>query len=74
MLRGFARRENRAAWWLPGSRGDTTKVVVGLAYPTGDVALLGVLVAGVEPIGWRPDGAWLLIGTGLLLFVVADSI
>jgi diguanylate cyclase len=46
---------------LAVSGGDTAKVVVGLAYPIGDLALLGVLVAGMQLIGWRPDGAWLLI-------------
>jgi two-component system cell cycle response regulator len=59
---------------LTVSGGDTAKVVVGLAYPIGDHALLGVLVAGMQLIGWRSDGAWLLIAAGLLLFVAADSI
>jgi two-component system cell cycle response regulator len=59
---------------LTVSGGDIAKVVVGLAYPIGDLALLGVLVAGMQLIGWRPDGAWLLIAAGLLLFVAADSV
>ena len=59
---------------LTVSGGDIAKVVVGLAYPIGDLALLGVLVAGMQLIGWRPDGPWLLIAAGLLLFVAADSI
>jgi hypothetical protein len=54
---------------LTVSGGETAKVVVGLAYPIGDLALLGVLVAGMQSIGWRPDGAWLLIAAGLLVFV-----
>ena len=54
--------------------GPLAAVAVNLAYPMGDLILVGLvgLVVGVG--GWRLGGRWLLLGGGLLLTAVADGI
>ena len=53
--------------------GEFSAVAVTLAYPIGDLILVGLvgLVLGVG--GWRLGGRWLLLGGGLLLTAVADG-
>ena len=53
--------------------GSAAAVATNLTYPLGDLLLLS-FVAGIAAItGWRPDGAWLLVGLGLAASAVADS-
>lgn len=54
--------------------GDTAKVLTNLAYPVGDLFLIGLLVSGALLTGHRPGPSWLLGALGLVLFVAADSI
>jgi two-component system cell cycle response regulator len=53
--------------------GGTLAVATNLAYPIGDLALLGVIFAAVALRGWRLNRAWGLLGAGTLAFFVADS-
>ena len=46
---------------------------MNLAYPVGDLLLLGLVVTVFGLNGWRPDPVWLLIGGGLALTAVADG-
>jgi two-component system, cell cycle response regulator len=49
-------------------------VLTSLAYPVGDLILLGLGVAILGLMGWRPGGAWILLVLGLALSAVADGI
>jgi two-component system, cell cycle response regulator len=50
------------------------QVLTNLAYPVGDLLLLGLVVAILGLTGWRPGRGWILIGVGLALSAVADGI
>jgi diguanylate cyclase (GGDEF)-like protein len=54
--------------------GSPEAIATNLAYPLGDALLIAlvVLVAGMS--GWRPGREWLLIGLGLVVFFVGDSV
>jgi diguanylate cyclase (GGDEF)-like protein len=57
------------------SAGDlSAAVLTGMAYPVGDLLLLGVVVAIFGLSGWRPGLAWVLLGIGLALNAVGDGI
>ena len=54
--------------------GTATEIAVNLAYPVGDLLLLGLVVAVFGVNGWRLDPVWLLLGGGLALSAIADGI
>jgi two-component system cell cycle response regulator len=54
--------------------GATMTVVTNIAYPIGDVAMLGLIVCVVGMMGWRPGRAWLLLAAGMALWAVADTV
>jgi diguanylate cyclase (GGDEF)-like protein len=51
---------------------DTIELAVNLAYPIGDMVLLGGIAGAAVVIGWRRD--FVFLGLGLLATVVADLI
>ena len=54
--------------------GEPATVLVGLAYPVGDLLLLA-LTAGMLPIlGWRAELRWGLLVAGFMAYAVADTI
>ncbi len=54
--------------------GEPVTVLVGLAYPVGDLLLLS-LTAGMLPIlGWRAEWRWGLMVVGFMSFAVADTL
>ncbi len=53
--------------------GSTASIVTTLAYPIGDMMLLGTAVGMVALTGWRPGRAWLFLATGLVLSAIADT-
>ena len=55
-----------------GATGSTAAVLTNLAYPLGDMLVLGVVVAIFGLTGWRPGRAWLILGAGLALAAIAD--
>jgi len=58
-----------------GGAGDlSAPVLTGLAYPVGDLLLLGVVMAIFGLSGWRPGRAWVVLGLGLVLNAAADGI
>jgi two-component system, cell cycle response regulator len=57
-----------SAWEL------SADVLTNLAYPVGDLLLLGLVVAILGLTGWRPDRAWVLLGLGLALAALADGV
>jgi two-component system, cell cycle response regulator len=57
-----------------GGAGDlSAAVLTNLAYPVGDMLLLGVVVAIFGLSGWRPGRAWLVLGIGLALNAAGDG-
>jgi two-component system, cell cycle response regulator len=50
------------------------QVLTNLAYPVGDLVLLGVGVAILGLTGWRPGRAWVLLVLGLAVNALADGI
>jgi diguanylate cyclase (GGDEF)-like protein len=59
---------------VDATSGGPTEVAVNLAYPVGDLLLVGLVVAVFGLNGWRPDPVWLLLGGGLALTAVADGL
>jgi two-component system cell cycle response regulator len=54
--------------WEPitrGLSGEAAAVAVNLAYPLGDLVVLGFVVAAFGMFGWRPNRGWALLGVGL---------
>jgi two-component system, cell cycle response regulator len=49
-------------------------VLTNLAYPLGDLLLLGLVVGILGCLGWNPGRAWLLLGLGVALSAVADGV
>ncbi len=56
------------------SEGGLGAVATNLAYPSGDALLLALLFGAVALSGWRLTRGWSLLGAGLALFAVADSV
>jgi two-component system, cell cycle response regulator len=59
---------------VDATSGGTAEIAVNLAYPVGDLLLLGLVVVVFGLNGWRPDPVWLLLGGGLALTAVADGL
>jgi diguanylate cyclase len=56
-----------------GSAGESAAgVAVNLAYPVGDVLLLGLVVGGAAIVSGRRKVPWLLLATGCALITVGD--
>ncbi len=53
--------------------GDATAIATNLAYPIGDLLLIAAVVGAFAASGWRPDRLWVVLGAGLVLSAVADS-
>lgn len=59
---------------LDGSGETAAGVATNLAYPLGDMLVLGIVVGAVALSGWRFSARWLIFGGGLLVFAVCDSV
>jgi two-component system, cell cycle response regulator len=58
-----------------GTAGDLSpEVLTGLAYPIGDLLLLGLVTAIFGLARWRPGRAWIVLGLGLVLNAAGDGI
>jgi two-component system cell cycle response regulator len=55
-------------------QGEAMTFATNLAYPIGDLVLLGCVLAALSATGWRPGRAIGLIATGLLLRALADFV
>ncbi|HKP91602.1 MAG TPA: HD domain-containing phosphohydrolase [Thermoleophilaceae bacterium] len=54
--------------------GEPMAVATNLAYPLGDLLLLGLVVGAFALNGWRLQRTWVLLGLGIGTFWVADSL
>ena len=60
---------------LHATGGDFGVVATGLAYPVGDLLLLGMLVSvGIASRRESLDWSWLMIGVGFAVFTAGDSV
>lgn len=48
--------------------------IADIAYPAGDILLLGSTIGVIALTGWRPGRAWYLLTLGLSIWVVADAL
>jgi hypothetical protein len=58
---------------LQNSPIDPLGRLVTVAYPLGDVLLLGALLGGLPLMSWRLGGSWPWVGAGLACLTVADA-
>jgi len=52
---------------------DLLGKIVTVAYPVGDVLLLGALLGSLPLLSWRIGGSWPWMGVGLVCLTVADA-
>jgi two-component system cell cycle response regulator len=56
------------------TKGDPAAVATNLAYPLGDLLLIAFVVTGAVLGGRRAGATWVTLGSGLLIWGVADGI
>jgi two-component system cell cycle response regulator len=54
--------------------GNTLEIATNLAYPLTDLVLISVIVGVMAGRRWKLDRTWLLLGFGMLLFAISDSV
>ena len=59
---------------LGAASGDPLGVATTLAYPISDLILGGFVIGALAGTGWRLDRTWSLLGVGILIFWLADSL
>jgi two-component system cell cycle response regulator len=59
---------------LAGTGGEPLEVATNLAYPLGDLILLGMVTGGVALTGWKPGRTWGALAGSFVIFGVSDGI
>jgi two-component system cell cycle response regulator len=59
---------------LQSTGGEPVEVATNLAYPLGDLVLLGMVTGGVALTGWKPGRTWGALALSFILFGVSDGI
>jgi two-component system cell cycle response regulator len=59
---------------LEGTGGQPIEVATNLAYPLGDLVLLGMVTGGVALTGWKPGRTWGALALSFIIFGVSDGI
>jgi two-component system cell cycle response regulator len=59
---------------LATTGGQPLEVATNLAYPLGDLILLGMVTGGVALTGWKPGRTWGALAGSFILFGVSDGI
>jgi hypothetical protein len=54
--------------------GAALEVATNLAYPVGDLVLLGMVTGGVALTGWKPGVTWGALAVSFLIFGICDGI
>lgn len=52
---------------------DLPGQIVTLAYPFGDLVLIGTLLGALPMLSWRVEASWFLLGVGLLCLTLGDA-
>jgi two-component system, cell cycle response regulator len=55
------------------SHGSAAALATTLAYPVGDMVLLGTVAAAFAFSGWRSSRSWYLLAAGLAVWAIADT-
>jgi diguanylate cyclase len=48
--------------------------IIDFSYPVLDVLMIGAIIGVYGLLGWRPDRMWILLGSGIVLMAIADSV
>jgi diguanylate cyclase (GGDEF)-like protein len=59
---------------LESATGSATAIATNLAYPLGDLGLLGLVVAALTVTGWKVGGVLRWLAAAFVTFAVADTI
>jgi two-component system cell cycle response regulator len=59
---------------LETTGGQPIEVATNLAYPLGDLVLLGMVTGGVALTGWKPGRTWGALALSFIVFGVSDGI
>ncbi|HZV75977.1 MAG TPA: HD domain-containing phosphohydrolase [Conexibacter sp.] len=59
---------------LGATHGDASKTAINLAYPVGDLVVIGFVLMAFATQAWRPGRGWALFGFGVALSAVADTL
>ncbi len=55
------------------SHSSTAALATTLAYPVGDMILLGIVACAFALAGWRSGRGWLVLAAGLTMWAIADT-
>jgi two-component system, cell cycle response regulator len=59
---------------LNATDGTPAQTAVNLAYPVADLLVIGFVITAFATQSWRPGRAWVLLGLGMSLSAVADTV
>jgi len=59
---------------VAGVEGGSSQLAINLAYPIGDLVLVGFVLVAFATQSWRPGRGWALFGFGIALSAVADTL
>src|SRR3954447_19671761 len=59
---------------LASTGGERLEVATNLAYPLGDLILLGMVTGGVALTGWKPGRTWGALALSFVVFGVGDGV
>lgn len=59
---------------VEATHGEVRQIAINLAYPIGDLVLVGFVLAAFATQAWRPGRGWVLLGVGAILVAVADTL
>ncbi len=48
--------------------------IIDFSYPVLDVLMIGAIIGVYGLLGWRPDRMWILLGSGIVIMAIADSV
>lgn len=60
--------------WGATAASSSLDTAVNLAYPLGDLVLIGFVLTAFAIQGWRPGRAWAVLGAGALVNAAADTV
>ena len=49
-------------------------ITIEFSYPILDVLMIGAILGIYGLLGWRPDRMWILLGSGIVIMTIADSV
>jgi two-component system cell cycle response regulator len=59
---------------LRASAAGSAQTALSLSYPLADLVLVAFVLTAFATQAWRPGGVWVLLGLGIVIFTLADSL